>query len=90
MQLIVRRDAKNFDICDVVLSRCEVSLAFQRLPKRLRWLLWDVVVRKREVYEVALSRGIAGDSVRRQVDRGLSMMEGFIYEKLSGTIDNQA
>lgn len=81
MQLVVRRDAKNFDVADVVLSRCEVALAFQRLPERMRCLLWDVVCKRWELYEVAISRGIAVDSVRRQVDRGLGMMEKMIYEK---------
>lgn len=82
MQLVVRRDAKNFDVADVVLSRLEVALAFQRLGKKTRWTLWDVVVKNRPLYEVAIHRGIAADSVRRMVDRGLSQMEEWVYEKV--------
>jgi hypothetical protein len=81
-QLIIKRDKKNFDVADIVLSRCEVALAFERLPKRQRLVVWYTIVKRKPLEDVAYQMRVQPDSVRRQLDRAMSSMVAGIYDSM--------
>lgn len=80
--VVVKRGADDWDIDGRIISRCEVVLAWQMLPRKIRWAIWDRIVCKRPVYEVSLATGVTPRMVQYRVNKGLTMMVGRIYEPL--------